>query len=231
MRILCIDTSLGASVSLWDSEAKTQVLASRSSQDSRSHAEHLSELVNAVVQEACGCTLAKAGIEAVAVGRGPAPFTGLRAGLVTARTIGYALGVPVIGISSLDALARAVLDLVPPTQEVFVATDARRKEVYCAQYRADGPDDVCCLWGPEVGRAADFANRAAKPGLIVAGAGAALYPQDLALNSGFPTEVEAAVLGRIAQVRLKGQTPEDLLATVSPLYLRRPDVQPPGQGK
>ena len=46
MRILCIDTSLGASVALWDSEAKNQVLASRSSQDSRSHAEHLTELVS-----------------------------------------------------------------------------------------------------------------------------------------------------------------------------------------
>lgn len=231
MRILCIDTSLGASVALWDSETKTPVLTARSSKDSRSHAEHLSELISEVVQEACGCTLAKAGIEAVAVGRGPAPFTGLRAGLVTARTIGYALGVPVIGISSLDALGRAVLDLVPPTQEVFVTTDARRKEVYCAQYRADGPDDVFCLWGPEVGRPADFANRAAEPGLIVAGAGAALYPQDFALNPGLPTEVEAAVLGRIAKARLQGKTPEDLLATVSPLYLRRPDVQPPSQVK
>lgn len=231
MRILCIDTSLGASVALWDSEAKTPVLASRSSQDSRSHAEHLSELVNAVVQEACGCTLAKSGIEAVAVGRGPAPFTGLRSGLVTARTIGYALGVPVIGISSLDALARAVLDLVPPTQEVFVATDARRKEVYCAQYRADGPDEVCCLWGPEASKPETFTNRAAKPGLIVAGAGAALYPQDLAVNPGLPTEVEAAVLGRIAQVRLAGKSADQLLDTVSPLYLRRPDVQPPSKGK
>ena len=183
------------------------------------------------MEEACGCALAKAGIEAVAVGRGPAPFTGLRSGLVTARTIGYALGVPVIGISSLDALARAVLDLVPPTQEVFVATDARRKEVYCAQYRADGPDDVCCLWGPEVGRPATFANRAATPELIVAGAGARLYPQDLALNPGLPTEVEAAVLGRIAQVRLAGKSADELLDTVSPLYLRRPDVQPPNKGK
>ena len=231
MRILCIDTSLGASVALWDNEAETPVLASRSSQDSRSHAEHLSELISEVVQDACGCALAEAGIEAVAVGRGPAPFTGLRSGLVSARTIGYALGVPVIGICSLDALARAVLDLVPPAQEIFVATDARRREVYCAQYRADGPDEVCCLWGPEVGRPADFANRAAKPGLIVAGAGAALYPQDLVLNPGLPTEVEAAVLGRIAQVRLAGKSAEELLSTVSPLYLRRPDVQPPSQKK
>ena len=231
MRILCIDTSLGASVALWDSEAKTQVLASRSSSDSRSHAEHLTELISEVVQEACGCALSQAGIEAVAVGRGPAPFTGLRSGLVSARTIGYALGVPVIGICSLDALARAVLDLVPPTKEVFIATDARRREVYCAQYRADGPDEVCCLWGPEVGRPADSANRAAKPGLMVAGAGAELYPQDFVLNPGLPTEAEAAVLGRIAQVRLAGQSADQLLSTVSPLYLRRPDVQPPSQKK
>ena len=77
MRILCIDTSLGASVALWDDCSPTPLLASRSSADSRSHAEHLSDLVSQVIQEACGCALAKAGIEAVAVGRGPAPFTGV----------------------------------------------------------------------------------------------------------------------------------------------------------
>ena len=49
----------------------------------------------------------RADLEAVAVGTGPGPYTGLRAGLVTARVLGSALGVPAIGVCTLDVIARA----------------------------------------------------------------------------------------------------------------------------
>ena len=82
-------------------------------------------------------------LDAIAVGNGPGPFTGLRVGLVTAVTMGHALGIPVHGVCSLDVLA---VQARRPEGELLVATDARRKEVYVASYaegrRVSGPDVV-----------------------------------------------------------------------------------------
>src|SRR4051794_41745247 len=76
--------------------------------------------------------LADAGVDrreltSVVVGTGPAPFTGLRVGLVTARTLGLALGIPARGVPSLDAIASAASRRLPAGTDVLVATDARRR--------------------------------------------------------------------------------------------------------
>ena len=107
-----------------------------------------------------------ADLTAVAVGTGPGPFTGLRVGMVTAVTMGYALGVPVHGVCSLDVLAEQAA--ATTEGRLLVATDARRREVYWARYEAaaraaragsptrrstdpaDLPDDVRAL--PTAGR-------------------------------------------------------------------------------
>ena len=68
-------------------------------------------------------------IDAVVVGCGPGPFTGLRIGMATAAAFGHALGVPVYGVCSLDAIGGQT------TGEVLVVTDARRREIYWARYR------------------------------------------------------------------------------------------------
>ena len=68
-------------------------------------------------------------LAAIVAGLGPGPFTGLRVGLVTAASMGHALGIPTYGVCSLDALGRAA-----GPGRVLVATDARRREVYCATY-------------------------------------------------------------------------------------------------
>ena len=81
----------------------------------------------------------------VVVGLGPGPFTGLRVGLVTARTFALARGIPVLGLCSLDALAHQAWreGAVAAGQSLVVATDARRKEVYWARFevtpRGRGP--------------------------------------------------------------------------------------------
>lgn len=74
-------------------------------------------------------------LAALLVGVGPGTFTGVRIGVATARALGLALGVPVVGVSTLAALAAAALRSAAP--EVVVPwVDARRGEVFAAVYRA-----------------------------------------------------------------------------------------------
>ncbi|TRW45549.1 tRNA (adenosine(37)-N6)-threonylcarbamoyltransferase complex dimerization subunit type 1 TsaB [Georgenia yuyongxinii] len=217
MRILCLDTSSGSAVALTDAPAEgpVTVLGAAHSPDPRRHAESLAPMT---------AELLPAGSElgAVAVGTGPAPFTGLRVGLITAAALGRARGVEVHGVCSLDVLARQALDL-RPDDEVLVATDARRKEVYWARYRARGADDVERLTGPEVGPAARAAEDAS--GALVAGAGAGLYPEQLPPTTGLPTRLDPAVLARLVRARLARRAAgERVELGTEPRYLRRPDV-------
>ncbi len=101
--------------------------------DSRRPAEHLAPAIERALDRA-GVTMRD--VELVGVGVGPGPFTGLRAGLVSARVLGSVLRVPVIGMVSLDAIALAVCGDVPV--DVLVATDARRREVYGLRRRPAG---------------------------------------------------------------------------------------------
>lgn len=221
MRYLCIDTSAGASCALVDSATWT-VEAAGSFSDPRSHAERLSELVADVVARAGHPSLAHAGIDRVVVGTGPAPFTGLRAGLVAARTIAHVLGTNAVGVPSIAALARCALDLLQREARVVVATDARRKEVYAACYEARGAHDVASVWGPEVARPDEIARRI-EPGTQVTGAGAHLYGDILAPTMAGPLEVTAGALARIAHTRIAaGASPADL--DTRPLYLRGADI-------
>ena len=145
---------------------------------------------------------------AIAVGVGPGPFTGLRVGLVTARTLSLALGIPVHGVCSLDILAAEALDA--GLDDFLVATDARRKEVYLASY-ASGRR----VSGPEVVKPLDAATES-----VVVGRGAMLYPDSFP-NAAPPEHPSAAVLCDVV-VRERFE-----LLAPDPLYLRRPDVMEP----
>jgi tRNA threonylcarbamoyl adenosine modification protein YeaZ len=102
--------------------------------DVHAHAELLTPNVIAALADA---GVPMSAIDAVVVGCGPGPFTGLRVGMATAAAYGHALDVPVFGVCSLDAIGGQTRG------EVLVITDARRREVYWARYRdgvrIDGP--------------------------------------------------------------------------------------------
>ncbi|QAY70130.1 tRNA (adenosine(37)-N6)-threonylcarbamoyltransferase complex dimerization subunit type 1 TsaB [Xylanimonas protaetiae] len=239
MAVLSIDTSAAITVALVSDDGAR--LASRAVDERRRHAEQLAPMIAEVLDEA---GLTRADLTAVVAGTGPAPFTGLRVGLVTARTLALALGVPALGVPSLDAVAvQAVADLgLAPDDEVLVATDARRREVYWARYRVvahEGPHGVPVVEtvaGPDVGKAADVAaahgGAPAAGRLAVVGEGAALYPDalaadvlgaDVVADEDAPTLPDATVLARVAlQRRAAG-----VGLPTEPLYLRRPDVQEP----
>jgi tRNA threonylcarbamoyladenosine biosynthesis protein TsaB len=231
VHILSLDTSGGSAVALVETGPDgVTVLDRAEGTDPRRHAETLAPLIEDVLAHAPAP-------QAVAVGTGPAPFTGLRAGLVTAHVFARGRGIEVHGVCSLDVLARQALDAldaldgghaVDGSREVLVATDARRKEVYWGRYRADGPDDVARLAGPEVAAPAAVAetNRAEiEAGLAVAGAGTVLYPDLLPATDGLPVAVDPAVLARIVAARLaRRATGGEVELGTEPQYLRRPDV-------
>ena len=104
-------------------------------------------------------------IDAVVVGVGPGPFTGLRVGMVTAAALGDALDVPVHGVCSLDAIAVEAAGEGP----LLVVTDARRREVYWAAYDAAGHR----VDGPHVQAPAALVERVAELGAVAAAGGSA----------------------------------------------------------
>ncbi|WP_433549400.1 tRNA (adenosine(37)-N6)-threonylcarbamoyltransferase complex dimerization subunit type 1 TsaB [Streptomyces sp. CA-294286] len=189
----------------------SSVVAETTRIDARRHGELLLPLVDTTLRDA---GLELDAVTDLVVGVGPGPYTGLRVGLATAETFGFALGVPVHGLCTLDALAYAS-EVEGP---FAVATDARRKEVYWARY----DDPRTRTSEPAVDRPADLAAQLA--GLPVVGAGALLYPEAFPDARG-PEHVSAAALAALAAERLAAGG-EGFLAPL-PLYLRRPDAQVP----
>ncbi|WP_231740420.1 MULTISPECIES: tRNA (adenosine(37)-N6)-threonylcarbamoyltransferase complex dimerization subunit type 1 TsaB [unclassified Mycobacterium] len=135
--ILAIDTATPAVTAGVVRLDGLEVLAERVTVDSRAHAEQLTPNVVAALADA---QVTVADLGAVVVGCGPGPFTGLRVGMASAAAFGHALGVPVHGVCSLDAIG---IESRGDGSDVLVVTDARRREVYWARYRdgvrVDGP--------------------------------------------------------------------------------------------
>lgn len=231
MLLLGLDTSGAAvTVALHDG---SRIVARRATLDARRHAELLAPSIEAVLAEA---DAVRTDLTGVAVGVGPGPFTGLRAGIVTARVLGLALSVPVHGVCSHDALALQVVaddaTGVAPGERFAVATDARRRELYWAVYVAGtptAPAPPLRVQGPEV-----TAPAALPPDVRVFGRGATLHPEvepHREPPTG-PLDVDAAAVAEL--VALGTGTPRMAgveLLPPEPLYLRRPDAAPPGQRK
>jgi tRNA threonylcarbamoyl adenosine modification protein YeaZ len=196
--VLAIDTSTPAVTA--GVVADGHVLAERVTVDARAHAERITPNVLAAIADA-GRSMAD--LNAIVVGCGPGPFTGLRVGMATAAAYGHALGLPVYGVCSLDAIGGQT------TGEVLVVTDARRREVYWARYR-----DGVRVDGPEVNAPADV-----HPGSAQSVAGSPDHAALFGLPCIEPTYPDAA--GLVVAVADWSQPP----AALVPLYLRRPDAK------
>lgn len=230
MRALVLDTSTPAvSAALVDVvEGRATVLAEQVVVDGRRHGELLAVGVQQVLRAGSP--------ERIVVGVGPGPFTGLRVGIMTAAAVADALGIPAVGVCSLDGLAGP---------DTGVVTDARRREVYWARYDAAGVR----VDGPHVG-APSVAARALSGCRLVVGAGAHLYADAFAgLPLGELLHPCCAQLARAALTDLAhlptvpvingtsrgahdpgSPVPVPLITDgegglpLTPLYLRRPDA-------
>ena len=228
MIVLAIDTSTDA-VSVAVNNSK-QLLASAHVTSDRRHAELLAPMISSVCAQA---EISMREIDVVAVDIGPGLFTGMRVGIASAKTIAQVLDVPIIGVSSLEILARSV----PTTQRVVVATiDARRGELYWAMYRNDIGSSIE-VKPPRVGDVGDCVVEIIDRGqeTLIVGNGALRYRQQIsemlettALSIEWANEQlaqpSAAVLALVAaELALleQWQTATELQA----LYLRAPDAE------
>ncbi|MBT2532045.1 tRNA (adenosine(37)-N6)-threonylcarbamoyltransferase complex dimerization subunit type 1 TsaB [Arthrobacter sp. ISL-48] len=220
MLILAIDTSAVASAALVSDDALEGVVASFSTEDTRSHAEVLAPGIEDLLSST-GVT--GSDIDAIVTGVGPGPFTGLRSGIATARTLAFVWDKPLYGLMSLDAVALEVAESTGAAAEFLVVTDARRKEVYWARYSLAEGQLPQLEDGPHVGFATDL------PDLPAYGAGAGLYADVLRADPGFSAEQpDALYLGQFALARLAAG---GKLLDSTPLYLRESDAQVPGPRK
>ncbi len=106
-----------------------RILAERLVNNRRTHSVNLLPMIKAVIEEG-GITREQ--VNGIAVSAGPGSFTGLRIGLATAKTLALAWQVPVVGVSTLEALA---LPLAAPGQLVCPILNARKNEVYASILR------------------------------------------------------------------------------------------------
>lgn len=235
MLVLALDTSTPAvtagivdlHVSADGGPPACRTVAQRVTVNPRAHGELLTPHLLSATQ-AAGTSLGE--LDAVVCGAGPGPFTGLRAGLVTAAALAQALVIPVHAVCSLDAIAAEAVHVAARGAEadrdgeagdLLVVTDARRREVYWAVYDAAARRRS----GPAVGAPAGVDRGAA---VRVAGHGAQVYPEAFELpvvEPLYPTP-RGLVLAA-AEALLSDAEP----APLTPLYLRRPDAQEPGERK
>ncbi|TML80784.1 MAG: tRNA (adenosine(37)-N6)-threonylcarbamoyltransferase complex dimerization subunit type 1 TsaB [Actinobacteria bacterium] len=192
MLILAFDTATDVATSALVSDG--EVLGER-----RSRAVTVLEDIDALLRQAGAHTRE---LEGIAVGIGPGSFTGVRIGLATARGLALALGVPVAGVSTLDALAAGALGALP-------VVDARRGEVFVLE---DEP------------RVLAPAELRPSPGTLCVGSGAVRYRSVLeAAGAEIPADQDER---HVPRARFHAQLARDfgLAEAVEPMYLRVPDA-------
>ncbi|WP_191554777.1 tRNA (adenosine(37)-N6)-threonylcarbamoyltransferase complex dimerization subunit type 1 TsaB [Brevundimonas aurantiaca] len=214
MRLLVIDTALGAcTAAVFEDDRPLSV---RFEPMAKGHQERLGGLVRDVMTEAGG---GFDRLDRIGVTVGPGSFTGLRVGLAFAQGLGAALRRPVVGVSTLDALADPLATAGVP---VAALIDARRGQVYAKFFsdgRALGPEEALPL------EAAADRIAALETKVQAVGSGAGLlseaYPE-LSLASADPVVAPApTALARLTRSADPAAHPP------RPLYLRAPDAAPP----
>ena len=165
-------------------------------------------------------------IAALALGTGPGSFTGLRIGMATAKGLAHGKGLPLIGVSSLDAVAASVRS----ERLICVVMDARKKEVYCCFYRCGPGRDVSRCSEPAVMTPAALAQLISEP-VTMAGDGVRVYNDVFSELLGEKAELlpwittpSAANIGFLASAAQAEGSYLDLDRAV-PDYIRSSDAQ------
>lgn len=200
--MLAIDTSAGTTVAL---VRNGDVIAESNHENTMGHAETIALAINEVLSAAPGIE-----VNSVVVGRGPAPFTGLRVGIAAAMMFSQGAKAKLSGVISLDAVALLELEEnseISASKPLLVVTDARRKEVYYALYSGLNSHGVPIrIDGPAVIKPAALEEMLIDINITPIRASKA---------------ITAVAIAKLAEAQLRDAT---LSHDVSALYLRQPDA-------
>ena len=217
MTVLAIDTA-HAAVAVCLMDAKGHVLARDSQPMARGHAEALLPAIQRLLD---GAAVQFSQLSRVAVVVGPGSFTGIRIGISAARGIGLACGIPVVGISSLAALAAPLIGS-EGTSVIAAAIDAKHGQVYVQGFSPLGQ----VILTPRIAKIRDAVRSLGAGQLRLVGSGAAMMAieawsmgieADVVSDAGSPDIAFVARLGLLAD-------PDGALAR--PFYLKAPDAKP-----
>lgn len=218
MRILAIDASCGAvSGCVLDSGAD-EAIARHSEPMERGHAEALAPLLERLMFAVEG---GFATLDRIAATVGPGSFTGIRIGLATARAIGLALDIPVVGVSTLVAFAGPLL-LEPHPGIIASVIDARHGRVYFQLFEPTGRP----LIPPRLEGLREAVRAVGAGPVRMTGSGARLLAME-AVRAGFGAElVSSADFPDILAVARVGLAADPRDCPPRPLYLKPPDAHP-----
>jgi tRNA threonylcarbamoyladenosine biosynthesis protein TsaB len=216
MLTLAIDTAANfCSACVWD-EAADRVLAAEERDIGRGHAEQLMDVV-AAVMDASGHGYPDLGRVAVAVG--PGSFTGIRVGVAAARGFGLALKIPVVGVTTLEALARDARDAGSGPEAVTVAVTGGRGQIFMQSFDTDGTP----VAEPRAVADEDAAGEVPPSTMLFAGNAATAIAQNVNEAGRVVRTVLDRATGSIGTIAKLAAHSE---RTPVPLYLRGADAKP-----
>jgi len=223
LTLLALDTAQGAlSAVLIRGE---DILARHFELRTKGHAEELTGLIARLLDEA---RLTPADLTALAVTIGPGTFTGLRVGLATARGFALARGLPLVGVTTLEAIAFPVS--AKPDEVIVASFDARRDELYLQSFDAGHQP----LTEPLLVSVDDAVAHLTGTDFVLVGTGSEILSEKLGAQglrhrfSDAPAQPDALNVARIALARIAAEGAETFAKAPEPLYLRAPDAKLPG---
>ena len=222
MKILAVDTSTQTcSVALTDND---ELIAETTTGIRQTHSKHLMDMI---AQLLAGAKLDTNAIDGLAVVNGPGSFTGLRIGVSTVKGMASATGMPVCGVSALEALA---WQCQAYAGRIYPMIDARKAEVYTAGYLASS-GTLNLQKDAQVG-APDKVLKTMETPCLCIGTGALLYKEMIATHLGsdvrfapaLRNHVQASTVAFLAWQKFECEG-LDLGDQVTPDYLRKSDAQ------
>lgn len=221
MRILAIDTALSAcSACVIDAGVATPVAHEQMALE-RGHAEALMPLIERVMGQVAegGTRAAFASLDRVAVTIGPGSYTGLRVGISAARAIGLAANIPVVGVTTLAALAAPLIGR-ESGRLITAVIDARHGHVYATVLSSTGRTVVA----PRLVTVKDAARAIGAGPASLVGSGAALVAQEAWAMALDVVVIDGSAAPDIIFVARLGLLADPAGAAPRPLYLRAPEA-------